>query len=78
MEKDNISYAIGGALLGFTLACIWMKLNSIENQITQKPYGKHITTEYDSAGRLVDYLEMPIESDLGVGALLSHGLQHTT
>ena len=69
MEKDDYPILLTGALLGFMLGCMWMKMNSIEKQVAQKPYGKHITTTYDSAGRLLDYLEMPMESDTGVGAL---------
>lgn len=64
MEKDDYPILLTGILLGLTIGCIWMKLNSIEKQVNQKPYGKHITTSYDPEGRLIDYLEMPMKSEL--------------
>ncbi len=77
MDKDDYPILFTGILIGLALGCIWGKLNSIERQITQNPYGKHITTSYDEAGRLVDYLEMPVESELGAG-ISYHGFQNLT
>lgn len=77
MEKGDYPILLTGALVGFMLGCMWMKLNSIEKQVAQNPYGKHITTSYDPEGRLIDYLEMPVKSDLGVGASYN-GLRNFT
>lgn len=66
-NDNNYSILLTGILIGLAIGGIWVKLSCLEKQGMQKSQGKHITTSYDDSGRLVDYLEMPVDSSMGSG-----------
>lgn len=75
MDRNDYIIALGSGILGFVLGCIWIKVSSKQNNQTQST-GKFITTTYDESGRLVGYLERPVDDNTIISQNYADGMKN--